>query len=85
MEFNGTSCDVCSTHKKETNHWLVSITRPGFEGIIFQPAEAVELPRNPLFIYENLCGAKCSLIRLDRYMDELRAIFTTLDEGKNND
>jgi len=78
-EFAAITCDECHTLKRETNHWLVSVTRPGFEGIIFQPAEATESPRNPLFLYENHCGDRCATIRFSRYLDELKALFTATE------
>jgi hypothetical protein len=65
--------------KRETNHWLVAITGPGFDGMIFQAAETAASPRNPLFAYKDLCGHGCAHKRLGAYLDELRAIFTTTE------
>lgn len=75
MEHPVTTCDICGRAKAETNHWLVAIVKPGFEGIIFQPAEATEDPRNPEFVYEDICGQECGHKRLSRWLDELNAAF----------
>jgi endogenous inhibitor of DNA gyrase (YacG/DUF329 family) len=80
-EFSAVKCDECGTLKLETNHWLVSVTRPGFEGIIFQPAEACDSPRNPELLYQNHCGERCAHIRLSRYLEELKALFATTQES----
>lgn len=85
MEFTAITCDICGTQKKETNHWLVAITGAELEGIIFQPAEATASPRNPLFTYSNLCGSQCSLKRLNRYTEELRSLFNSIDERNQDD
>jgi hypothetical protein len=70
-------CKICGRYKHEVNHWLVAIAKPGFEGILIQAAEAASSPRNPEFIYEDLCGQGCAHKRLSRYLDELNALFTT--------
>lgn len=71
MEFPAVVCNLCGRQKAETNHWLVAITRPDFEGILFLPAEAVESPRLPGYKYEDICGQQCSLKRHSRWLDEL--------------
>jgi hypothetical protein len=76
-------CNVCGAPKLDTNHWLVAIVKPGFEGILFQPVEATETPRNPEFEYEELCGHACAHKRLSRYLDDLKTVFFNLEpEGK---
>jgi hypothetical protein len=69
-------CKVCGAPKKSVNHWQVAITEPGVEGITFRPIEFIDEPRNPLFIYEELCSQSCSLKRHNRYLDELKAALT---------
>jgi hypothetical protein len=64
-----TTCDVCGRPKLETNHWLVAITRVGMEGILVQPSEVSVSPRNPDFLYEDLCGDECVHKRISRWMD----------------
>ena len=76
MEVKTQSCDICRTLKSETNHWIDAILRPGWEGILFQPAECTEEPHNPLFIYEHLCGLTCAAKRLSRWRDELKEVIT---------
>jgi hypothetical protein len=83
MEVNSVKCNVCGRQKQETNHWLVAITKPGFEGILFLPAEAVETPRNPDFTYEDLCGQACSLKRHSRWLDDLHDTAPTTQESVN--
>ncbi len=78
-------CDECGLEKRETNHWLVAITRPGFEGILFQPAEATESPRNPLFTYKDLCGQGCAHTRLGRYLDDLKALFMSTQDSHESE
>jgi hypothetical protein len=75
MDVKTVACDLCGLQKQETNHWLVEVTRAGFEGIIFQPAEATESPRNPDFIYKDLCGQECAHKRLAQWLDELNSLF----------
>jgi hypothetical protein len=69
-------CSICAAPKLATNHWQVAITRPGFEGIIFQPEETIDSPKHPDFVYEELCGQNCCIKRLSRYLDDLKAAFT---------
>ena len=82
MDVATKACDVCGRQKQETNHWLVAVTKAGFEGIIFQPAESVEEPRNPLFTYEDICGQECAHKRLSRCLDELNAVFSEPSESE---
>jgi len=67
-------CDVCGNPKKETNHWLIALTRMDYEGIIFLPAEAVEEPRRDNVVYEDLCGQECAHKRLSAWLDDLKNI-----------
>jgi hypothetical protein len=78
-------CKVCGAPKRDTNHWQMAITKPGFEGIIFQPIETVEEPRNPEFIYEELCGQGCSLKRHSRYLDDLNELFNAQKNEDDHD
>jgi hypothetical protein len=75
-------CKNCGAPKLETNHWQMAITRPGFEGVIYQPIETVEEPRNPEFLYEELCGDTCSLKHHQRYLDDLKELFKALQQKK---
>lgn len=77
MEAITVACDICGRRKQDTNHWLVAIVRPGYEGLIFQPAEATESPRNPLLVDEDLCGQTCAHTRFSRWMDDLKTAFST--------
>jgi hypothetical protein len=76
MDVSTVACNVCGRQKQETNHWLVAIVRDGFEGILFQPAEACSDPRNPDFKYEDICGQECSHKRLSRWLDTLNSYLT---------
>ena len=82
MDVATKACDVCGRQKQETNHWLVAVMKDGFEGIIFQPAEATEEPRNPRVIYEDICGQECAHKRLSRWLDELNAVFSETTESE---
>ncbi len=81
MDVTSVSCDVCHTMKQETNHWMVAIIKPDFEGILFQPAESTESPRRDDLVYEDLCGQRCCQVRLGRYLDELKSAFQNEEEG----
>jgi len=74
-------CAVCGHFKYEVNHWLVAVSRPGYEGILIQPVEATESPRAENFIYEDLCGQACAHTRLSRCLDDLKAAFTSETEA----
>ena len=76
-------CAICNAPKLTTNHWQIAITRPELEGVLYQPIECVEEPRNPLFVYEELCGDTCSLKHHQRYLDELRKRFKAMEESEN--
>jgi hypothetical protein len=80
MEAPTVVCDICGRQKAEVNHWLVAITRPSFEGILIQPVEATETPRNPVFTYEDLCGQQCCHKRISRYLDDLNSLFNSTQE-----
>jgi len=85
MDINTKACNQCGTLKRETNHWIVSIVRPGFEGIIFQPAEACADPRDPESVYEDFCGRECAHKRFDRWCNEFQQIdFPTRPTEKEN-
>lgn len=73
-------CQVCNAPKLTTNHWQMAITRPDLEGVIYQPIETVEAPRNPLFTYEELCSDTCSIKHHQRYLDDLRKRFKAMEE-----
>ena len=75
-------CNVCLAPKLKTNHWQIAITRPELEGVIYQPIESVEEPRNPLFTYEEICGDVCSLKHHQRYLDELRNRFKAMENSE---
>jgi hypothetical protein len=68
-------CQVCGGYKRDVNHWLVGITKPGFEGLIIQAAEACLEPRNPEFIYDDLCGDGCVHTLVSRYLDNLHRFY----------
>jgi hypothetical protein len=74
-------CDICGLQKQETNHWLVAITRPGMEGLLFLPAEAAENPHIPGFTYEDICGEACLHKRLSRWLTDLNAPAPTTQES----
>jgi hypothetical protein len=67
-----TKCDICKRDKQETNHWLVAITCPGYEGILFVPVEATEF-RLEGYTYQDICGQGCMSKRLSRWLDDLNA------------
>ena len=81
MRTNAVICDVCTRQKQETNHWLVAIVRPFYEGIIFEPADAVEDPHRDDVIYEDICGQECAHKRLSVWLDELNAVFQPVEES----
>jgi hypothetical protein len=65
-------CDICGRQKQETNHWLVAITRPEYEGILFVPVEASGL-RVEGYTHEDICGEDCMHKRLSRWLTDLNA------------
>jgi hypothetical protein len=69
-------CSICGAPKLTVNHWQMAISQPGVEGVSYQPIETIEEPRNPLFIYEELCGQSCTHKHLSRYLDNLKAVVT---------
>ncbi|HEY1767792.1 MAG TPA: hypothetical protein VGG26_09055 [Terracidiphilus sp.] len=73
-EVNTKSCDICGRQKQETNHWLVAITRPGMEGILFLPADAVvsKEERAPDYKSRDLCGQACSTALFQQWLDNLK-------------
>ena len=75
MRSNAVICDVCKRQKQETNHWLVAIVRPLYEGILFEPAESVDEPRRDNVIYQDICGQQCAHKRLSAWLDELNEVF----------
>jgi hypothetical protein len=75
-------CRVCGAPKLNTNHWLFAIVKPGFEGILFQPIEATDPDRNPLFTYEEICGQGCCHTRLSRYLDDLNETFKAIQKSE---
>ena len=76
MDFQSRICDECGAHKRDTNHWLVAVERPDFEGILFVPAEAAMPPseRDKEFQYRDICGQGCAHTRLSRWLDGLKQI-----------
>jgi hypothetical protein len=72
MNVTTVACDVCGRQKQETNHWLLVISRPDVEGLIFQPAGTEEEPRRERTTYEDVCSDGCAQKRLQRYLDELK-------------
>jgi hypothetical protein len=76
------TCDICKRPKELTNHWQVAITKPGLEGVLFLPAEAVESPRHADFVYEDICGQECCHKRLSRWLDDLNAPSTVSNESE---
>ena len=72
MDVSTVGCNQCKRQKQEVNHWLIAITMPGMEGILFLPAEAVELPKLEGFVYEDICGQACAHKRLSQYLDDLK-------------
>lgn len=62
-------CDVCGAVKGETNHWLVAVTVSNRAGIMFIPAECVEESRNPLAVYEDICGHDCAHKHFSRWLE----------------
>jgi hypothetical protein len=75
-------CSICNAPKLTTNHWQMAITRPEFEGVVYQPIEAIQEPRIPNFTYEELCGDVCSLKHHQHYLDDLRKRFKDMDESE---
>jgi hypothetical protein len=74
MDVSTVACDICKHQKQETNHWLVVIEKPGFEGLIFLPSEAAQEPRVEGYIYRDLCGHMCAQKKLSQWLDELKNI-----------
>jgi hypothetical protein len=74
MELTIVRCNICQIEKREINHWLVAITRPGLEGIMFVPAESIEEPRRSGYTYEDLCGQGCAHKRLSAWLGDLNNI-----------
>lgn len=78
------ACNVCGRMKQETNHWLVAIVRPDFEGILFLPADAAQDPRVEGYEYEDLCGQACAHTRFSQWLDALSNVdYPT--KGRAND
>jgi hypothetical protein len=77
MEVTTIRCGQCGTLKGETNHWIVAVIHPDYEGILFQPLECIATPRNPELIYKGLCGQGCSQKELQQWLDDLKRCFTT--------
>jgi hypothetical protein len=83
MDVATKACNVCDRIKQDTNHWVVAIVRPGYEGIIFVPAEAAQDPRVEGYEYEDLCGQNCAHKRLSQWFGELRnVIYPTKGDAK---
>lgn len=74
MEVISKACDTCGRQKQETNHWIVSLVKPGYEGIMFVPADAVEEPRIEGWEYEDHCGEGCATKRLSQWLEELHNV-----------
>ena len=74
MDVNTKGCEVCGVLKQKTNHWVVVIVRPDYEGLILVPAEAAQEPRIEGYKYEDLCGQACAHKRLSQWFDELNEI-----------
>jgi hypothetical protein len=71
MDVKTVACDVCGLQKQETNHWLVAITHPALEGVIFQQADLVQTPRSQEARYEDICGQACAHKRFSAWLDDL--------------
>lgn len=72
MDVHTQACNVCGQQKTENHHWFIAIRHPDLDGVMYLPADAVELPRRPEFIYEDLCGQACSLKHHERWLDKLK-------------
>lgn len=68
------NCDVCGVHKKEVNHWLVSVEH--LQRIWFYPWEAAEW-EGALYgdsaTVKHLCGQACCQRVLDDFLSRQRA------------
>ncbi len=73
MDIATVQCNVCGRQKQETNHWLVAIVVPTFEGIVFEPAETFTSRQNPALQFEDICGHACAHKRLSQWLETLNA------------
>jgi hypothetical protein len=77
-------CDICKRQKQETNHWLVAITTPGFEGILFVPADAACKPLPGGYVSKDLCGQECAHKELSAWLDDFKNIDFPTKEGRHD-
>jgi hypothetical protein len=81
MDVSTVACNICGQQKQEANHWFVAIHHPEMQGVLYLPADSVELPRRPVYVYEDICGQACSLKHHERWLDSLKAAATTAPES----
>lgn len=70
MEIKQIKCDVCEREKREGECWFIA--KQSRAGILFQRERDVEWPRDPNYVYENICDGHCPEARLQRWLDEQR-------------
>ena len=71
------TCDVCSTVKRETNHWLVAVTilptpeEPEETCIAFAPIAADGEDFDPEAVIAHICGHACAVKRFSQWLETL--------------
>jgi len=73
MRGESIKCDLCKREKQLTNHWLVVIEHPGFEGLLFVPAESAGEPIEG-YTYKDLCGDACAHKYLSGWLEDLKNV-----------
>lgn len=63
-----TICDVCTTQKQETNHWLVALV--GNDDLLFMPASNQSRGYFDGLRREDICGADCAHTRLSQWLTQ---------------
>jgi hypothetical protein len=67
-------CDGCQAVKKETNHWYTLVINDKHEACLRSMAMSpVDLFTADASGVQYLCGRRCALEALDRWMDHLTA------------
>ena len=74
MQVLTVQCNICERMKQETNHWLKSVEKPNFEGILFLPADAAQDPPVAGYRYSDICGQACAHVKFSQWLDDLNNI-----------
>ena len=69
MDFTATTCDVCGTQKKETNHWFFAVSSA--KAFQVRTADSAFSIRKPA-VKRNICGEACSHKALSQWLQGLQ-------------